>query len=465
MPATDDDTLLPFSLPSLCKKKITAAFDGGLISSDGGVLLLAGADKRLGLIDTLAAIIPDHRNPDLITHTMADILRARVFAIACGYPDADDLDDLRHDPAFKLACGRLPENGDHRASQPTMSRWENAPDPRTLIRMAQAMVDLWCKSYRRAPKAVTLDIDDSADIVHGHQQLSLFNAHYDERCFLPIHVYDAATGHCVLTILRPGKTPDGKEVRSHLRRLVKRIRMHWPNTRITSAADAFRHIGSLRDPIRGDGHYGRREAMDWCEENGVDYILGLSTNAVLATQVFAKTDEVCVRRAIGDLDVVRDYTEALYGAKSWSHPRRVAARIEATRKGLDVRYVVTNITYGTAEWLYDGLYCARGQAENLIKRHKSQLASDRTSCRSPLANQMRLILHTAAYWLMLTVREAIPRPQPLASGEFSTIRLRLLKIAVRITETASRIRLAFAANCPDAALFRGLIGALIPRPT
>jgi hypothetical protein len=446
MPATDDDTLLPFSLPSIGQKKITAAFDGGLISSDGGVLLLAGADKRLGLIDTLAAIIPDHRDPDLITHSMADILRARVFAIACGYPDADDLDDLRKDPAFKLACGRLPESGDHLASQPTMSRWENAPDLRTLIRLTRAMVDLWCKSYRCAPKSITLDIDDTADTVHGHQQLSLFNAHYDERCFLPIHVYDADTGHCVLTILRPGKTPDGKEVR----RLVRRIRLHWPRTRIT---------------IRGDSHYGRREAMDWCEKHGVHYIFGLSTNAVLAAQVFANTDEVCVRRAIANLDVVRDYTETRYGAKSWSHLRRVVARIEATRKGLDVRYVVTNITYGTAQWLYDNIYCARGQAENLIKRHKSQLASDRTSCRSPLANQMRLILHTAAYWLMLTVRDAIPRPQVLANGEFSTLRLRVLKIAVRIKETASRIKLAFAANCPDAALFRGLLGALTLRPT
>ena len=135
MPTTDDDTLLPFSLPSICQKKVTAAFDGGRISSDGGVLLLAGADKRLGLIDTLAAIIPDHRDPTQITHTMSDILRARIFAIACGYPDADDLDDLRKDPAFKLACGRLPESGDDLASQPTMSRWENAPDLRTLIRL------------------------------------------------------------------------------------------------------------------------------------------------------------------------------------------------------------------------------------------------------------------------------------------------------------------------------------------
>ena len=233
-PATADDPLLPFSLPSICQKKVTAAFDGGLISSDGGVLLLAGADKRLGLVDMLAAIIPDHRDQALITHTMSDILRGRVLAIACGYPDADDLDDLRKDPAFKLACGRLPDSGNDLHSQPTMSRWENAPDLRTLIRMTRGMVDLWCRSHPRPPKAITLDVDDTADTVHGHQQLSLFNAHYDEHCFLPIHVYDAATGHCVVTILRPGKTPDGKEVRAHLRRLVRRIRSHWPKTVITS---------------------------------------------------------------------------------------------------------------------------------------------------------------------------------------------------------------------------------------
>jgi hypothetical protein len=450
MPAAADDPLLPFALPSICQKKVTAAFDGGRISSDGGVLLLAGADRRLNLIDTLAALIPDHRDPVQITHSMADILRARVFAIACGYPDANDLDHLREDPAFKLSCGRLPESGGDLHSQPTMSRWENAPDQRTLIRLARAMVDLWCQSYCCPPKAITLDIDDTADTVHGHQQLSLFNAFHDERCFMPLHVYDADSGHCVLAMLRPGKTPDGNEVRGHVRRLVRRIRMHWPNTVIT---------------IRGDSHYGRWEAMQWCEQNAVQYVFGLAQNAVLEALVQAQIDAVNARWGATSVDVVRDYTETHYAAKSWSHPRRVVARMEATYQGLDTRYVVTNVTHCGAQWLYDSLYCARGQAENLIKRHKSQLASDRTSCRSPLANQMRLILHTTAYWLMLAVRNAIPRPQALASAEFSTIRLRLLKIAVRIKETASRVRLAFAANCPDATLFRGLVGTLILRPT
>jgi hypothetical protein len=450
MPVADDDTRLPFSLPTLCHKKITAAFDGGQISSDGGVLLLAGADRRLGLIETLAMLTLDMRDPALITHPMTDLLRERVFAIACGYPDANDLDDLRKDPAFKIACGRLPDSGTDLASQPTLSRLENAPGLRTLIRMSRDLVDLWCKRYPHPPRSITLDIDDTTDSVHGHQQLSLFNAHYDDRCFLPIHVYDADMGHCVLTILRPGKTPDGREVRAHLRRLVRRIRLHWPNTRIT---------------LRGDSHYGRREAMEWCEQNRVTYIFGLSSNKILAGQVFPKVDECCVRRVQGKLDKVRESTETTYGAKSWSHPRRVVARIEVTHQGTDVRYVVTNLTKGTLEWLYNTLYCARGQAENLIKRHKSQLASDRTSCRSPLANQMRLILHTVAYWLMRTVRAAIPRPQALAGGEFSTIRLRLLKVAVRIRETASRVRLAFAANCPDAELFRDLMRSLSLHPT
>ena len=196
------DTLLPFSLPAVQRKKVTAAFDGGRLTSDGGVLLLSGADRQLGLCATLAAVIPDHRDAWRVTHHLEDILRARVFAIACGYPDADDLDDLRCDPAFKLACGRLAESGDDLASQPTISRWENAPDLRTLLRLGYAMIDLWCRSYRRPPKSITLDIDDTVDVVHGHQQLALFNAHYDERCFLPIHVYDADSGHCVAVLLR-----------------------------------------------------------------------------------------------------------------------------------------------------------------------------------------------------------------------------------------------------------------------
>ncbi|MGY4464311.1 hypothetical protein ACVWYI_008324 [Bradyrhizobium sp. LB13.1] len=213
-------------------------------------------------------------------------------------------------------------------------------------------------------------------------------------------------------VLRPGKTPGGVEVRAHLRRLIRHIRTRWHNTRIT---------------FRGDGHYARPEAMAWCETNGIDYIFGLSGTKPLARKVDAVADDIRTRRAIENLPVLRGYTETRHKAKSWDRERRTVARIEATMLGLDIRFVVTSLDVGSAAWIYDSLYCARGQAENLIKLHKTQLASDRTSCRSALANQVRLVLHTAAYWLMLTVRDAIPKARELATAEFTTLRLRLVE--------------------------------------
>lgn len=442
-----DITILPFSFPAVARKKITADFDGGRLTSDGGVMLLAMAERRLGIADRLACAFPDRRDPSRITHTLADMIRARVFAIACGYEDANDLEYLRKDPAFKLACGRLPDSGVDLCSQPTLSRLENAPCLRDAIGLTYALVDQWIASYENEPAAVVLDIDDTCDVVHGHQQLSLFNAHYDERCFLPIHVYDTERSRPVAVVLRPGKTPGGVEVRAHLRRLVRHIRKHWRKTRIT---------------FRGDGHYARPEAMAWCEDNGVDYVFGLPGSKPLSKKVDDVADAVRTERAVSGKPVVRDYAETRHKAKSWNRERRAVARIEATTLGLDIRFVVTNLEHGSAEWIYDSFYCARGQAENLIKLHKTQLASDRTSCRSAVANQVRLVLHTAAYWLMLAVRDAIPKVRDLAKAEFATLRLRLIKIAARVIETASRVRLAFAACCPEADLFRGLPAALMP---
>jgi hypothetical protein len=223
-------------------------------------------------------------------------------------------------------------------------------------------------------------------------------------------------------------------VRAHLRRLVRHIRQRWTRTRIT---------------FRGDGHYARPEAMDWCEANRVNYVFGLPGSKPLSKTIDEAADAVRTERALSNKPVVRGYAETRHKAKSWSRERRAVARIEATPLGLDTRFVVTNVEYGAAEWIYNAFYCARGQAENLIKLHKTQLASDRTSCRSAIANQVRLALHTAAYWLMLTVRDAIPKPRDLANAEFSTLRLRLIKIAARVIETASRVRLAFAAGCPE----------------
>ena len=243
-------------------------------------------------------------------------------------------------------------------------------------------------------------------------------------------------------ILREGKTPGGAEVRAIVKHVVRRIRGHWPRVRIC---------------WRGDSHYARPEAMEWCEANGVDYVFGLSGNAVLHAQVREVADDLCVRRAEAGNEKRRTWTGFRYAAKSWTRERRVVARLEASPLGLDVRYVVTTLP-GTAEHLYETVYCARGQAENLIKLHKAQLASDRTSCQSPRANQFRLILHTAAYWLLHTLRAAIPKASAWAAAEFATLRLRLIKLAARVVETATRIRVRLPSACPDKALFRFLAG-------
>lgn len=203
-----DNTILPFSFPAVARKKITAAFDGGRLTSNGGVMLLALADRRIGVARKLSCVFPERRDPTRIVHSLADMIRARIFAIACGYEDGNDLDHLRSDPAFKLACGRLADTGRDLCSQPTVSRLENAPHLREAIRLSYALVEIWMDSYERAPSAVTLDIDDTVDVVHGRQQLSLFNAYYDEHCFLPIHVYDTERSRPVAVVLRPAQNAE-----------------------------------------------------------------------------------------------------------------------------------------------------------------------------------------------------------------------------------------------------------------
>ena len=438
----EEDSFLPFELPAVARKKLSVAFDGGMLSSDAGVLVLRDVERRLGMATRLAGCILDRRNARRIDHTLEEMLRLRMFAIAAGYEDANDCTTLRHDPVFKMAVGRAPETGDPLCSQPTLSRLENAPSRIELARLMAAMIDQFCASYRRRPSSIVLDIDDTFDAVHGHQQLSLFNAHYDERCFLPIHIYEGGTGKPVAVILRGGKTPSGVEVRTILKHVIGRIRGHWPKVHIL---------------VRGDSHYGRVEAMEWCERQGIDYVFGFAGNAVLRAMTQPAADALCVTRATSAATKLRTFATLSYGAGSWHKERRIVARIEATTKGLDIRYVVTSLK-GPPKHLYETVYCARGQAENFIKWHKAQLASDRTSCRDPRANQFRLILHTAAYWLMLTVRAATPKRSFLARAGFDTLRLRLIKIAARVVESAARIRVWLPTASPDAALFRHLAG-------
>jgi hypothetical protein len=414
-------------------KPVHLAFDGGRLTSDAGVLLLAEVERRLGLAERLARCLADPRSPERVRHTLAEMIRFRTLLIAAGYPDANDCDALRLDPAFKMAVGRLPESGSDLCSQPTMCRLENLPGPTALKRMMAAMVELFCDSFERVPERIVLDIDDTCDPAHGGQQLALFHAYYDERCFLPIHIYEATTGKPVAVILRPGKTPDGPEVALVLRHVIRAIRRRWPKVDIL---------------VRGDSHYGRHEAMSWCERERVAYLFGLAGNPVLLARVAGLAEAAALERVEGGADKVRRFGEFAYAAKTWAAERRVIARVEASDNGTDSRFVVTNLA-GTPRWLYEVAYCARGQAENLVKAHKRHLASDRTSCTKATANQFRLVLHTAAYWLLHTLRGLAPKRSFWRAAQFDTVRLTFVKVAARVTELATRIKVALPSGYPE----------------
>ena len=304
-----------------------------------------------------------------------------------------------------------------------------------------------------------LDIDDTFCAAHGGQQLAFWNAHHDERGFASMHIYHVTSGTPVVTILRPARTPKGTEVRTVIKHVTTRLRRHWRRTRIV---------------WRGDSHYGRVEAMEWAENNDADYIFGLAGNSALDALVAEAADNLRFHHAMSSATKLRTFASFTYQAGSWKRPRKVVARLECSlqpdagdatstgmRQEVDIRYVVTSLK-GTAQHLYENVYCQRGQMENLIKLHKAQLASDRMSCHSATANQVRLVLHTAAFWLMHGVRAAIPNTDPLARAEFATIRDRLIKIGARVIEHIARIRVQLPTSCPEAALFRTIALRLMP---
>jgi len=286
-----DNTPLPFDLPSVRRKKLTVDFDGGNQSSDGGLLLLRQAERKLGVCRRLADAMPDRRDPDRIRHAMFEMVMARVAAIACGHKDAIDLDRLRHDPLMKVAVGRCPETGAPLASQATISRLENAPSKTEAARLAAALLDQFGTTVKPGKQEI-LDIDDTFCAAHGGQQLAFWNAHHDERGFASMHIYHVASGTPVATILRPARTPKGTEVRTVIKHVTKRLRRHWPNTRIV---------------WRGDSHYGRVEAMEWAEDDGADYIFGLAGNAALDAFVAEAADNLLFHHAMSSKAKLRTF--------------------------------------------------------------------------------------------------------------------------------------------------------------
>src|SRR4051794_23025273 len=446
MPASDQATAILPGLSPICGRAIEARFDGELMSSDGGLLVLREVEQRLGIAQRLATCIRDPRAPERIVHGLDEIIRFRMLMIAAGYEDGNDADSLRADPLFKLAMDRLPEHGDL-CSQSTVSRAENLPDRHALLRMGRAMVDHYCQSFRQVPKRIVLDIDDTFDAVHGEQQLRLFNGHYDEYGFQPIVVFDEH-GRFVTAILRPARRPKGTEIRAHLRRIVRQIRANWPQVEIL---------------LRADSHYCCPEVLDWCRANRLDYVLGLAPTSTLRRHILDLEASTAARCAAGPGTAkVRRFKEFYDAAGSWSRTERIIARVEVGPQGPDTRFIVTSLRHGRGRWLYEKLYCARGQAENHIKSWKTHLCADRTSCHKAAANQFRLFLHAGAYWLLWSMRALMPRRSRWRVAQFDTLRLRLVKLAARIVETGRRITVHLPTACPDQAIMRLLLER-IPR--
>lgn len=423
-------------------RRVEAIFSDDGTSSDAGALILAEIARKTGILERLGRCLDDRRDSARIDHGLAEMIGFRALMIAMGYEDADDATLLRRDPAFKMALGRLP-SGAALASQPTLSRLENSVGLKAHLRLAEAMVDIWCASFSRVPDHIVLDIDDTFDACHGGQQLSLFNAHEDGYGFKPIVVFDQH-GRLVAAVLRPARPPSGQEVARLLRRLVRLIRARWPRTRIL---------------IRGDSHYCSAEAIAECRRHGIDFLFGLAPNARL-TALVADDEQRLLARVEAGSERRRRFKTLSYGARSWAGPERVIARIEITGGAINTRFVVTSLTGGRGKWLYERLYCARGQAENHIKAFKTHLKADRTSCHRALANQMRLVLTGLAYWLMTWLRGLAPRRSPWARRQFDTLRLRLLKLGARVAEKPTKITLHLPAACPDQAILALISGRI-----
>jgi hypothetical protein len=423
----------------------------------------------VGLISRMAGALHDPRDPRYIDHSYEELLRQRIFQIASGYEDAHDCNPLRHDPAFRAACGRLPISDDPLASQPSLSRFENTPRRSDLYRTAQALFDTFAASYARDPTCLLLDIDDTADAVHGDQQQSLFNGYYDCYCYLPLHIYEGQSGKLITSVWRPGRRPTGQEIVSILKRVVGAIRHEWPEVLIM---------------LRGDGHFSTPEVHEWCErqEPEIFYILGQGGNHVLkeksqglwhqAQVLYGYRQERYGRKQSQEerkkqkskskgkartIEPLRDagplasmkvklYTEFSYQAQSWSAPRRIICKVEVSEKGDQMRFVVTHLKLSRKTCIYETIYCGRGQMENYIKDHKLFLHSDRTSCHKFEANQFRVFLHSAAYMLIHTLKTEGLRGTAWSRAQFDQIQLRVLKVGVRIEELKTKVRFHFPSS-------------------
>lgn len=418
--------------PLVPGKEVTARFDGGEVTSDAGLLLVAEADRKLGLTEKLAAQIVDRREPWKVAHRMIDLLRERVYAIAAGYEDANDLDGLGADPALLTACGKEPCGDGTLGSQPTISRFENSVDRKDLLCASMALAEMVMGQLPQNTKKVVLDVDATDDPCHGQQELECFNGFYDEHCYVPLLLY--VTGQdrrqrLLAAMLRPGNASSKVGLFAMVRRAVGLLRARFPKIQIT---------------LRADSGFGDGEVLSFCEAEGISYVLGLSSNQRLRA-LSSSTEEAVLARSRKQGRDVRVHKALSYQANSWECERRVICKAETVRGQLNVRFAVTD-RGSKAKAVYRFL-CQRGDMENRIKEMKIDLASGRTSCHRFWANQFRLLLHTAASVLMSALQEAAEGTR-LQNAQAGTLRLKLIKIGARVQSTCRRIWFQLPTSCP-----------------
>lgn len=419
--------------------RLEAAFDGGRLTSDGGLPWLGEADAALGLCGALAAAVPEWRRGP-VRHSLATLVRQRVFQIACGYEDQDDADALRTDPLLKLVCGRLPESGDDLASQPTLSRLENAVRATSCYRLALALARVYCHQREqragRPPRRVLLDFDGTDDPTHGNQEGTAYHGYYGQHMYHPLLVFDGDTDQLITAVLRPGSAHGGRGAVAVLKRLVRLLRTWWPGVQIA---------------LRADSGFALPALYEYCEAEGIGYTIGLIPNQRLEREAAPLLAEAQRRQQETGAPKVRLAGETTYQAGTWDRPRRVVYKAEALAEGPNTRFVVTTRAEPPLA-LYD-FYVDRGEPENWIKDFKRACAADRLSCHRFAANQFRLFLHAAAYWLLDTLRHWLARAG-VQRLQLDTLRLRLLKIAGRVRELATRVRLHLASSHPAELLWR-----------
>jgi len=428
------------------RKTIAANFDGGSISSDAGLLLLREVDAQLGLTKHLAGCVKDSRDPSKVKQSTEDMVRQRVFAIAQGYEDCNDHDSLRTDPMLKLSLDREPISGEDLASQPTLSRLENSVTKRELWCMSEVFVDRFIASHsKESPRRIVIDPDATDDPTHGQQQFEFFHGYYDCHCYLPLLVYvtaDDGEQELVASVLRRGNAHAGHRLVSVLKRIVPRLR------------EAF---GEVEIVLRGDAGMALPEVYDFCEDWGILYLISLPKNSrLLDLGEWLIRDAASIYEETGEK--VRHFGQFDYAADSWPHERTVIVKAEVVSKGENPRFVVTNITDMDPEDIYEE-YIDRGDVENRIKELKDDLLSGRTSCHRFLANQFRLLLHSAAFILMQQVRKLLEGTE-MARAQVGTLRTKLLKIGVRVRETTRRIWLMMPTSYPYKALWDLLLARL-----